>query len=288
MENIAAIPEILTNAHCRLGENPLWDESEGALYWTDIDSGHIWRWEAASGRRERVYAGPAVGGFTQEADGALLLFRVNDIARLERDGTVRPWRTFVEPGNARFNDVTADPRGRVFAGTIGDNATSGGVYRFDPDGSMRRVIGGTGCSNGMAFTADRRRFFWTCSTRCQIWRYDYDETTGEIANGRVWYQCDAEEGTCDGLTIDDKDNIWSARWDGARVRKHAAEDGRVLGDVRFPVAKVSAVTFGGAGFGTMFATSAGGDGANSLDGAVFTAKIAGVCGRAKFRSRLTG
>jgi D-xylonolactonase len=257
------------------------------LFWEDIEAGHVWRCDVASGRSERIYAGETVGGFTQEADGALLLFRGKDIVRLERDGTVREWRTFAEPGNQRFNDVTADPRGRVFAGTVGETDTSGGVYRFDPDGTMRRVIVGTGVSNGMAFSADRKRFFWTCSTRCQIWIYDYEEATGEITNGRVWYQCDEREGTCDGLTIDTDDNIWSARWDGFSVRQHAAGDGRVLREVKFPVAKPSSVTFGGTDFATLFVTSAGGDGTRSIDGAVFAFAVPGVRGRAKFRSRLT-
>lgn len=288
MNEATVVPRVLSNQHCRLGENPLWDETTGALCWEDIDAGHIWRHELASGRTERIYADETVGGFTQEADGALLLFRTKDVARLERDGTVRVWRTFAEAGNARFNDVTADPHGRVFAGTIGESETSGGVYRFDLDGSVRRVIVGTGVSNGMAFSADRKRFFWTCSTRNQIWIYDYDETTGEIANGRVWYQADEQrEGTCDGLTIDAEDNIWSARWDGFSVRQHAASDGRVVREVKFPVAKPSSVTWGGKDFATCFVTSAGGDGKSSADGATFAFEVPGVRGQAKFRSRLT-
>ncbi|QYM79191.1 SMP-30/gluconolactonase/LRE family protein [Horticoccus luteus] len=287
MADVTLTPVVLANQHCQLGENPLWDEEAGALYWEDILAGHVWRHAVASGRTERVYAGETVGGFTQEADGALLLFREKDIVRLEHDGSVRGWRSFAEAGNTRFNDVTADPHGRVFAGTMGATETSGGVYRFDPDGAVRRVITGTGVSNGMAFTADRKHFFWTCSTRCQIWIYDYDEASGEIANGRVWYQCEKAEGTCDGLTIDREDNVWSARWDGFAVRQHAARDGRVLREIRFPVAKPSSVAFGGKDFATLFATSAGGDGRASLDGAVFAATVPGVRGRAKFRSRLT-
>ncbi|MFI5356035.1 MAG: SMP-30/gluconolactonase/LRE family protein [Opitutales bacterium] len=287
MNATAPVPRVLVNRHCECGENPLWDETTGMFYWTDIERGELWRHDLRSGATDRIYTGPKVGGFTQEADGALLLFRIHDSVRLAGDGSLRTVREFHEPGNQRFNDVTADPRGRVFAGTIGETGTSGGVYRFDPDGSMRRVITGTGCSNGMAFTADRRHFFWTCSTRKQIWHFDYDETTGELARGRVWYQADGAEGVTDGLTIDTEDNLWSARWGGYAVRQHAAADGRVRQEVKFPVAQVSSVTFGGPDFGTMFLTTAGGDGRQSPEGAVFTLQVPGVRGRAKFRSRLT-
>lgn len=280
-------PQVLVNRSCQLAENPFWDTDAQRFLWEDITGGAIWSHDPATGETVQLYDGPTVGGFTQEADGALLLFRSNDIVKLAADGSLSEVAKFSEPGNTRFNDVIADPRGRVFAGTIGESPTSGGLYRYDPDGSMRRVITGTGCSNGMAFTANRKHFYWTCSTRKQIWIYDYDEATGEITNGRVWYQAEGDEGVTDGLTIDLDDNIWSARWGGSRVRKHAAGDGRVLDEIKFPVEKISSVIFGGADFDTMYLTTAGGDEKTSLDGAIFTVQVPGVRGRAEFRSRLT-
>lgn len=288
MSNAEPTPEVLVNRSCALSENPLWDEQTETLYWTDITGGAVWSHHVPTAATRQIYAGPTVGGFTQEADGALLLFRVSDITRLDpATGALREFAKFNEPGNTRFNDVIADPRGRVFAGTIGATDTSGGVYRYDPDGSVRRVITGTGCSNGMVFTADRKSFFWTCSTRSQIYRYDYDEATGEISNERLWYQATKDEGITDGMTIDTEDNLWSARWDGFCVAQHAAADGRVMREIKFPVAKVSSVTFGGPDFGTMFLSTAGGNGRDSLDGAIFTLRVPGVRGRTKFRSRLT-
>lgn len=284
---MSAIPQVLVNKSCALSENPLWDELTDTLYWTNITGGAVWSHHVPTNDTKKIYTGPNVGGFTQESDGALLLFRTSDIVKLKADGTVTEVAKFSEPGNARFNDVTADSQGRVFAGTVGDTPTSGGVYRYDPDGSVRRVIVGTGCSNGMAFTADRKRFYWTCSTRKQIYRYDYDEATGDISNETLWYQAEGDEGITDGLTIDTEDNIWSARWDGYRLCQHAADDGRVLSEYRFPVAKVSSVTFGGPDFGTMYLTTAGGDDKLSIDGAIFTLQVPGVRGRAKFRSKLS-
>jgi len=281
-------PQLLVNRSCALSENPFWDTAAQRFLWTDITGGAIWSYDASLDSTTKIYDGPNVGGFTQEADGSLLLFRTNDVVKLAADGSLSEVAQFSEEGNSRFNDVIADPRGRVFAGTVGNTPTSGGVYRYDPDGSVRRVITGTGCSNGMAFTADRKYFYWTCSTRKQIYIYDYDEASGDISNGRLWYQADEEEGITDGLTIDLDDNIWSARWDGYRVRKHEAQDGHVIEEIKFPVAKVSSVTFGGPDFGTMYLSTAGGDGKESLDGAIFTLQVPGVKGRAEFRSRLTG
>ena len=47
----------------------------------------------------------------------------------------------------RFNDVIADPEGRVFAGTIGQDRERGGLYRVDTDGTVTSLFKGSGCSN---------------------------------------------------------------------------------------------------------------------------------------------
>ena len=57
---------------------------------------------------------------------------------------------------SRFNDVIADPRGRVFCGTMSTPERKGRLYRVDPDGSCNLLLEEVGCSNRMAFDADCR------------------------------------------------------------------------------------------------------------------------------------
>lgn len=54
-------PEILAHEHCVCGENPLWDDRRGVVFWTDIPAGRIFRWERATGRHEMIYSGETVG-----------------------------------------------------------------------------------------------------------------------------------------------------------------------------------------------------------------------------------
>ena len=42
--------EPVANYHCQVGENPLWDEREGRLYWVDIDSARLFRVDHESWR----------------------------------------------------------------------------------------------------------------------------------------------------------------------------------------------------------------------------------------------
>lgn len=275
----------LLNDHCLLGENPLWNGDDGCLYWTDIDGGTLHRFHLQSGRHEVIYRGVTVGGFTFQVDGDLLLFRVNDLALLRRDGSVKVVREILDEGTARFNDVIADPEGRVFAGTIGRTPESGGLARVERDGSIEWLFRGTGCSNGMGYSPDLRTFYWTCSTRRRIYAFDYDRATGALTGERTFYQATEGEGIPDGMTVDRDGHVWSARWDGYSVAHHAP-DGRVIETFPFPVAKVSSLCFGGPELDEFFVTTAGGlPGSETPDGSLYRWK-AGVRGGPEFRSRI--
>jgi sugar lactone lactonase YvrE len=275
----------IINEHCLLGENPLWNAADQCLYWTDIDAGKIHRLNPQTGETEILYLGTTVGGFTFQADGDLLLFRIDDIALLHPDGSVDVLLAVLDDGLERFNDVIADPEGRVYAGSIGKTDQSGGLYRVDLDGTVTCLWRGTGCSNGMGFSANNSTFFWTCSTRRRIYRYAYHRQTGELGSPTLFYQATEEEGIPDGLTVDRQGHVWSARWDGSAVVHHDPS-GRVIESVPLPVAKVTSLCFGGAELDQFYITTAGGaPGSDSADGAVFQ-RPAPSPGPPEFESRI--
>ena len=277
---------LLVPSRCALGEGPLWDDGKRCLYWADIEPGEIHAWSEATGQTRRIYQGVSVGGFTLEVDGALALFRINDIARLGDDGQCTSKRPFSDEGSERFNDVTADPRGRVFAGTIGRNETSGGVFRYDPDGSSRLLFRGTGVSNGMGFSPDLHTFYWTCSTTNRIFAFDYDVETGEITRQRLIHQAPPTAGIPDGLAMETSGSFWSARWDGSRLVHHQP-DGTVDREIAIPTLQPTSCCFGGAKFDQLFVTSARSktEPPESPAGGIFRVTGAGQ-GRAVRRSHL--
>ena len=285
---MSAMIEPLMTPRCELAENPLWRGDDGCLLWTDIPAGRIHRLHVATGAHDVIYDGEPVGGFTFQEDGALLLFRVRDIALLRANGQIRILRGFCDEGMERFNDVIADPEGRVYAGTIGTTAESGGLYRVDPCGTVTNLFRGTGCSNGMGFSPDLRTFYWTCSTRRRLYAFDYDRATGLLSRERILHQAGAAGGIPDGMTVDRDGHIWSARWDGFAIVQHAP-DGTVLSHVRLPVARVTALCLGGPALDEFYVTtasaSAGGSREERKDGRLFRVRL-GVQGRPPFRSRI--
>jgi D-xylono/L-arabinono-1,4-lactonase len=110
--------ELIADYGYEIGENPLWHPFEKTLYWTDIPTGRLFRYYPKETTHEQVYAGRPVGGFTVQTDGSLLLFIDRGTIASWRDGTITELITEIpSERDTRFNDVTADPYGRVFCGT---------------------------------------------------------------------------------------------------------------------------------------------------------------------------
>jgi sugar lactone lactonase YvrE len=259
-------PEKVVDCECHTGENPLWHPEERCLYWTDIPRGKLFRFFPETGRSEQCFSGAPVGGFTLQADGALLLFMARGAVAVWNGGALR-YIVDEIPGErtSRFNDVIADPAGRVFCGTMPAADHSGRLYRLDPDGSLHVLLEGVGIPNGMAFTPDRRRMYFTDSTARRIFLFDYEAATGALSNRRVWLQTPADDGVPDGMTVDSGGGVWSARWNGSALYRYSP-DGKEDQRATFPARKVSSVTFGGDEYQDLYVTTALGDGARTGEG----------------------
>ena len=252
-------PERIADYRCETGEGPLWHPMEKRLYWADIPAGRIFRYDPATGHHEQCYEGDIVGGFTIQTDGCLLLFMDRGAVKIWRDGALTTvLEDIPEERATRFNDVIADPAGRVFCGTMSTPDRPGRLYRLDTNGDYIQVVDNVGISNGLGFTLDRRQMYYTDSTAGKIYRFDYDEKTGDIANRQVFARVPPQEGIADGMTVDALGHVWSARWDGSclvRYTPGGVEERRIL----FPAKKVSSLTFGGRDYTDIYVTTAGGD-----------------------------
>ena len=251
--------QVVADFSCTVGEGPVWHPDHGRLYWTDILAGRLFWYEPGSGKSQLCYEGRTVGGFTLQADNSLLLFMDKGTVAVWDDGQIVQTIVDTIPAEIeqRFNDVTADPEGRVFAGTMPfDNVEqrSGRLYRLDRDGSYTVVLEEVGVPNGMAFTFDRRFFFFIDSLDNVVWKFDYDQETGAISNRRAFIEFNSDEGNADGMTLDGEGNLWIAMAMGWRVVQYGP-DARLKRSIELPARFVSSLAFGGQDLSQLFVTT---------------------------------
>jgi D-xylonolactonase len=223
-----------------------------------------------------------------QADGSLLLFKAQGAIERWHQGKVTPlFSEIPAERDTRFNDATADLMGRVFCGTMATAQHQGRLYRLDPDGTLHQLLDGIEVSNGIGFTPNRQRMYYTDSDKREIYCFDYDVKTGNISNQRVFIQTPVTEGVPDGLTVDAEGYIWSARWDGSALYRYSPKGEEVL-RILFPAKKVSSVTFGGDDYSDIYITTAGGNNRTEEGegaGAVFHLNL-GIQGRPEFVSKI--
>jgi sugar lactone lactonase YvrE len=160
--------------------------------------------------------------------------------------------------SARFNDVIADPRGRVFCGTVSLDDSHGRLYRLDCDSSLHLLFEDIACSNGMAFTLDQKGFYYTESLARKIHFFDYDVEDGSLSNQRTFAAFNEANGLPDGATLDADGNLWAAFWGGSCIAR-LSNDGKMDEQVFLPTPKVSSLTFGGDDHSHLYITTAGGN-----------------------------
>jgi len=281
--------EMLADCGCVIGENPLWHPIEKCIYWCDIETGRIFRYDPLTRKHEVVYHGEVVGGFTVQADGALLLFMARGAVGLWNNGTLTTVVNEIpEERESRFNDVIADPAGRVFCGTMATPQRPGRLYRLDPSLGLSLLLEGIGCPNGMGFTLDRKGFYFTDSLARCIYLFDYDEQHGGISNQRVLVRVPPEEGLPDGMTVDSLGYVWSGQWDGGALVRYSPQ-GIVERRIPLPARKASSLTFGGEDYTDIYITTAGGDNKTvegAAAGAIFRLNL-GIRGVPEFFSRMS-
>lgn len=288
-------PELIADYRNEIGEGPTWNSLDGRLYWVDILNGRIFWFDPVTGRHELFFEGDVIGGFTIQADGSFVLFMARGAVRLLRNGKLS---TIVDEIHGehenRFNDVIADPEGRVFCGTMPmdeKHALSGErlgcLYRLDPDGSIRSVVESVTISNGLGFTPDRSGMYFTDTLDRTISLFDYDVQTGSISNRRTFVETPEGSGMPDGMTVDEEGYVWSARVGDSAVVRYSPE-GVVDREIRFPAKLVSSAAFGGGSLTELYVTTIGGNKrpeAGPGAGALFRVN-AGVRGVPEFFSRI--
>jgi len=249
-----------------LGESPLWHVGEQCLYYVDIVERQVLRLNPANGDLRHWQLDSEPGCIAIATGGGLAVAQRNGLFRLDPDsGALR--QILAAPYDAagqRFNDGKPDGQGRFWIGTIDDaRRPAAGLYRY-ADGCFELMADGIVTSNGLAFSPDQLKLYWSDTKAHQIYKFDFDPLTGSIGPRQVFAEFPIRQpeqpladygGRPDGATVDVEGCYWVAMFEGQRLLRLSPQ-GQVLREVKLPVRCPTMPCFGGADLRTLYITTA--------------------------------
>lgn len=241
-----------------LGEGPIWDVREQALYWVDIRKPAVQRYDWAT-RTVKSWSMPEmVGSLAVREKGGLVVALKSQIAFFDLATGALDRIASPEVGREamRFNDGKCDRQGRFWAGTMNDvtRDPEGTLYRLDPVRGCVSMERGIRIPNSLAWSVDSRTLYFADSPLRTIFSYPFDPATGEIGAPLSFATVEAPA-IPDGATIDAEGCLWSAHYDGWRVVRFMP-DGRIDRVIDLPVQRPTSCQFGGPDLRVLFVTTA--------------------------------
>ena len=203
-----------------VGEGPVWDVAEQALYYIDILDKLVLRWDPASGDHRQWAVPDMIGSMALREQGGAIVALVSGVHALDFDsGAVTPL-ALMEPVDPAIQlaDGKVDRAGRFVFGTSHRKAAEpvGGLFSLD-SGRIARLDSGLTLGNGPCWSPDNRTLYHADSMAQAIYAYDYDLATGTAGNRRLFFDTSAYGPIPDGATIDANGDMWVAICEGGVV-----------------------------------------------------------------------
>jgi len=250
-------PRPMLDIHAGLGESPIWDGRERALYWIDGRKPSVNRFDPSTARNHAITPPEPVHAIALTRSHRLLCAFEASLGMIDREtGALERLVTLIEGVTDNLNDGACDRAGRFWVGSKARDWVTpvGALFRYDADGTVHRCDDGFKLSNGMGWSPDNRTMYFIDSAPREIYAYDFDLASGGIKNRRMLVRIAEEHGLPDGMTVDVDGFLWVAQWSGGRVVRYDA-GGRIERVISMPVRRPTSVTFGGPDLTTLFVTS---------------------------------
>lgn len=252
--------ECVVDAGAKLGESTCWDHRAQCLWWVDIYSRVIHRYEPLQGSSLSFEAPGEPGSLAVREQGGLIVAMGNGFHFFEPDS--KQFTSIVDAEThvllTRMNDGKTDREGRFWSGSMSQTRPPhavGSLYRLDDDLSCHRIVEGVACSNGLAWSPDSRTMYFADSATPYIWAWDFDPTHGEVDNRRTFIDLSAFDGICDGATVDAEGCYWLTMPFKGKIQRYDPT-GKLMQMIELPADVPTCCEFGGKDLDILYVTTA--------------------------------
>ena len=246
----------------RLGESPVWDERQQALYWIDSPQRLVRRLEPESGALRQWTLPQDIGSIALSDGDSLLVALEHGFHRLDLGSGRSELLASVEhpAERMRLNDGRIDRAGRFLCGSmvLGRRDALGVLYQLSDNAGrsqVREIDRGFATSNSTCFSPDGQWLYFSDSHQRQVWRYPYDTPSGRLLGPREpFVDTRTLESAPDGATVDAEGGVWIALVLTGELARYD-ESGHLDVRIRTGVPYVTCPCIGGPKLDTIYLTT---------------------------------
>ena len=251
-------PKAIWQAKTVLGEGVLWVPTHNSIYFVDIKKKNILVLNIETNKKELIKINKEIGFLIHIRKNIFLLGLQSElrILNLKNKKIIKSIKIEEDKPLNRINDGKTDLQGRLWFGTM-DNPErkikNGSLYCLDRSLKLHKVDTKYYITNGPAFI-NNNTFLHTDSSRKIIFKIKINNNY-KIIKKTVFTKFSKNDGSPDGMTIDNKKNIWICHFGGACISVYNLKGKRIF-KLKFPAKNITNCTFGGKNMDNLYATSA--------------------------------
>jgi Entner-Doudoroff aldolase len=235
------------NPEAAIGEGPVWRAWDESICWVDPIGRRLLKYRVASGVGSEQSLDEPVCSLAVTPSGELIGALEDGAVLIEGHGGCRRRGTVASPGaGCRFNDMTCDSRGALWAGSMhrGLLAGRGALFRAPSvEGPWRQVADGLGVPNGLAFDADERTLYVVDTLARHLLAFPVDARGASLGQPTIVTDFLDVPGKPDGMAIGRDGALWVAMWGGGRVLR-VGRGGAIEQQIVLPTPQVSSLCVG--------------------------------------------
>ena len=253
-----AEPKVVWKSNCILGEGTLWVKEHNSVYFVDIKKKRIHVLNVKNKKRKIINLNKQIGFLAHIKKNLFILGLERELRIINLKTKKLIKSIFIEknlPKN-RINDGKTDPKGRLWFGTMDNPERSikkGSLYCLDRNLEFRKVDKNYYITNGPAFLDDKN-FYHTDSRSRTIYKIKIDKDL-KILKKKIFIRINSKDGAPDGMTLDNKKNLWVCHFNGACISVFNKE-GKKIHKINFPAKNITNCTFGGKKNNELFVSTA--------------------------------
>ncbi|MGL1887215.1 MAG: SMP-30/gluconolactonase/LRE family protein, partial [Reichenbachiella sp.] len=203
-----------------LGEGAIWNHKANQFWYIDIDGKKLQVLDPVTKEQRDYQLNEKIGTVVPTSGNRAVVALESSLSYLDLD--TEELELIFNPNEGlvdmRSNDGKCDPMGRLWFGSMHKKSPdkNGTLYRVQSDGDIKVMLDSVSISNGIVWSLDSTRLYYTDTPNGYLRVFDYDAVSGDITNETKVGDF-AKYGYPDGSTLDAEGMLWVCMWNGGKV-----------------------------------------------------------------------